>query len=1491
MKRILILSAFTLLATVCCMAGHQGIGAVRAFVENNGQMRTATGEVNSEVVYSTMSTGLNVQLRKSGFSYDCSQSQPDRSESLIERIDVDFINANPAVKINASNDQRALVHDYRSGVAKGTHSKCYSVVTYEGVYPGIDVRFSITDQKQVEYDIIVHPNGDLNNVKFRVQGPRSVEWDNGLVFGLTNGSVKETLPSVYIKETGEKIELTATLDHDILSFAAQIPDHQTLIIDPVPVLIWGTYYGGSEMELAEDVVYDVATGDVYMVGWTHSSTNIATSGAHQSTKSDTSDAYLARFDSTGQLIWATYYGGTLDDIFAGVCIDNGAIYTTGFSYSPSGIATPGTHQTVLNGLHDIIVARFTTDGVLDWCTYYGSSGSEEGVGVAITPSGKLIVAGITTSDSLGTIGSFGGTADNIVAEFTTDGQQLNWAAYLGGQGYEEAIDLAVMPGSGDIMLCGITGSQNGIASTTAWQNTFGGINDGFLARFNPNGTIKWSTYVGGVDYEWMNGLAIGPDEETYIVGYTESQQAIASGGTAQANYGGGGDGFLMRFNIDGVRAWGTYVGGRELDAAFECAVFQDECIVVGETSTQNDFYYNAPFGFQLRGLSDGFIRQYSSTDGLSEWSAYVGGSSTDRCTDIVTDNSDAYIVIGETNSEDFIATSGSHQEQYGGNQDAFIMRFGACITPQPEIKIDGSRCVDRNGSVYSTLYVPGNTYQWSFPSEAIILDGQDSNVVTVLWTVEGDYTFSVLETAPPGCDAKGSLSTRIFPELRPSAQSIDGRLEACEGDTIFLKAQDGLFNYHWTTGDSTQILAVTKSGFYQVFASDTMCEGLSDSVSVDIWPLPASDITGPTSICLNGTTTVDYTVTQSPAAQYLWTAPILGTAMGSISEPTLTVRWDTPGTDTLYVEIFGDHGCENIGFIEVVIGDSLKPNIASSDGVFEFCEGDDLMLIADPGYTTYLWSTGDTTQTIVITQEGTYFVEVSDDQCSGTSDPVVVTIVPAPSPTISGNNAVCRTEQDTAVYSVQSTAGSEYLWLQPSLGFIDGPDDANQVSIVWNAAGIDTVRVEELNATGCVGESELVVVVSEGTLVTISEDNGDLVADIINADEYRWLNEALQPISGASTQRYRPTAGGIYYVEVRVGGCWSRSAAYNYNGLSQTEMFSVSDVDFGSLPINVIVNASGGHVNEIIVVNLSPQDIALDSAALIGTGFDVPNQFPRLLKPGDTSRITVRFLPTEEREYVATVVIYFGSETGFSRMRGVGRQLAPDERITEVVLQPDRVEVAPGEQFDVILSIGTESPTITTAQQYEATMQWDARVLELISSPEVFFRTTGREDNYYTAKVPEGQRAPGQTQLIRIPFRAKLGEIDSTVLVFSGAIAFRWKDDTKAFPACRDSVVHVKICDDGGRRLITKRTFAQIVGIAPHPVDDRTNIFVDASGTMHCEVEIIDALGTVARHTDLGTVNGGRSSMSVDMSGLQSGPYIVRLNYGDGTTSRLVIRR
>ena len=180
------------------------------------------------------------------------------------------------------------------------------------------------------------------------------------------------------------------------------------------------------------------SGNVFISGSTASTSGIATPGSYQSTYGGgTDDVFLAKFNPSGSIQWASYFGGASDDqAYAIACDDSGSVYITGSTASTSGIATPGAYQvTNGGGARDTYIGKFSGAGAIQWASYFGGAATDFGVSV-VTLGRKVFVAGITNSTSaIATPGAYqaiygGGIQDAFLAEFSSTGA-IQWATYYG----------------------------------------------------------------------------------------------------------------------------------------------------------------------------------------------------------------------------------------------------------------------------------------------------------------------------------------------------------------------------------------------------------------------------------------------------------------------------------------------------------------------------------------------------------------------------------------------------------------------------------------------------------------------------------------------------------------------------------------------------------------------------------------------------------------------------------------------------------------------------------------------------------------------------------------------------------------------------------------------------------------------------------------------------------------------------------------------------
>ena len=214
------------------------------------------------------------------------------------------------------------------------------------------------------------------------------------------------------------------------------------------------------------------------------------------------------------------------------------------------------------------------------------------------------------------------------------------------------------------------------------------------------------------------------------------------------------------------------------------------------------------------------------------------------------------------------------------------------------------------------------------------------------------------------------------------------------------------------------------------------------------------------------------------------------------------------------------------------IGNNFNANITAG-GPTSFCQGGNVVLQSSPA-TTYLWSTGETTQEISVVNSGSYFVTATNaNGTSAVSNSIQVTVLPAPNAAISfsGASAIC----DGASVTLNSNLAASYLW----------SNAATTASIVVATPGDYSVTVTYTN--GCTSTSSPVTI-SNSTSPAVPQItyNGAFDLQSTVAVAYQWLLAGAE-IAGANSQFYTPTENGIYTVIVsNENGCTTVSLPYEW---------------------------------------------------------------------------------------------------------------------------------------------------------------------------------------------------------------------------------------------------------------------------------------------------------------------------------------------------------
>lgn len=324
--------------------------------------------------------------------------------------------------------------------------------------------------------------------------------------------------------------------------------------DAAGVRQWATYYGGSGIDSGRDVAVD-KQGNVYLAGQTQSTAGIA-SGGHQNTQGGATDAFLVKFNASGARLWATYYGGFGFEENSSVATDGqGNVYLAGRSEGYGNIASGGHQNNFGGGAYDAFLAKFNASGARLWATFYGGTKDDLGFSVATDVLGNVYLAGNTNSNNniaaAGHQMTLGGGlfGDAFLARFNAAGQR-QWGTYYGGASSESGGRVAT-DGQGNVYLAGASGSTDNIASG-GFQNTPGGTDDIFLAKFDASGARQWGTYYGAPPDDQAQAVATDPLGNIFVTGRTESSYSFASAGYQNIYGGGAWDAFLIKVDGDAI---------------------------------------------------------------------------------------------------------------------------------------------------------------------------------------------------------------------------------------------------------------------------------------------------------------------------------------------------------------------------------------------------------------------------------------------------------------------------------------------------------------------------------------------------------------------------------------------------------------------------------------------------------------------------------------------------------------------------------------------------------------------------------------------------------------------------------------------------------------------------------------------------------------------------------------------------------------------------
>jgi fibronectin type 3 domain-containing protein len=728
-----------------------------------------------------------------------------------------LLGSNPQAKVSGAAPLPAHTNYFLGNDPKKwrTDVRSYGKVQYQGVYPGVDLVY-YGNQNQLEYDFVVKPGADPEQIRLAYSGAEQVEVDGqgDLVLHTPGGDVRQHKPVVYQEVDGQRVPVAG--------------EYVLRDLTPQPPSLRGK--GEQSFPCAEDS--PLLPGEP----------GIRTDGGGGVAREVS--FRLAKYDRTRPLVidpvlsYGTYLGGSAADFGFGVAVDgNGYVYVTGYT-SSTDFPTTDSYQGDQTGADAFVVKLdLTQSGAasLLYATYLGGGGGDYGYGIAVDGDGNAYVTGSTSStDFPTTAGKYQGDPgdsgyDAFVVKLDPTGSgdaSLLYATYLGGNGNDFGFAITVGT-DGRAYVTGQTSSAD--FPTTAGKYQGGQVGDhAFMAKLDPTGsgtsTLLYSTYLRGNGTDVGLGIAVDSSGNAYVSGTTNSTDFPTTAGKYQGDPGDSDyDAFVVKLDPTGSGAasllYATYLGGNGQDLGRGIAVDGDGNVYVTGETLSTDFpttagkYQGDQSGF------DAFVVKLDPTgsgDASLLYATYLGGSGNDFPWGIAVDSSANAYVSGYTDSTDFPTTLSKYQGDQPG-RDAFVVKVDPTKTGAASLLystyLGGSNdsegrgiAVDKDGNAYVT----GTTYSTDFPTTAGKYQGDPG---------DGDGDVFVVKLAPVTPAAPTGLTATVVSETEIDLSwTHDGT--NVDHFEVYHKPQGGAYSLAGTTNASTvtfQDTGLTPGTLYYYF--------------------------------------------------------------------------------------------------------------------------------------------------------------------------------------------------------------------------------------------------------------------------------------------------------------------------------------------------------------------------------------------------------------------------------------------------------------------------------------------------------------------------------------------------------------------------------------------------------------------------------------------------------------------------------------------------
>jgi hypothetical protein len=575
---------------------------------------------------------------------------------------------------------------------------------------------------------------------------------------------------------------------------------QSVLSQSTPGWQWAKFAGGTGLDEAELPAVD-PSGNVFICG---KFSDTAWFGQTYLVSKGALDMYLAKYDSSGNFLWAQHAGSAMNAEGLSIASDHlGNVGVTGYykdSLKFTTLTLPG------NGSKEcLFVAMFDSTGALLWA-YHATGGNIRGKGIEFDPWGEVLVTG-HYEDSLvagSSVLPCAGLQNAFLMKISSAGQ-LQWATYAGGPYNAWASSVGVDPQGNSYI--------TGAFKDTAWFGSLPvvtyGLNDVFLGKCDPAGNWIWATHGGGSSDDYGNGIEV--DAYGFIAVTGSFFQTVNFPPAPPITTIGGKDGFVVYYNPDGNALWANGFGSAADDKGI--GVSTDAVGNVYVTGFVKGLASFGPIQKSSAGNDDMCIAKYNRT-GQILWAELAGGTANDYGKGIQVDMQGVAYVAGYFEGT---AQFGNTTLISKGSRESYVAKYHdgtPIIYLQPQGQ---NHCI--GDTFMLTIAAIGNGLTYAWYKDGTLIQNQIADTYTI-------YCPDTLPTGKYHCVVANLTGFAISDTALVNVYNYSDL--SLGYDTIYLSAMDyleldagggGDLHFHWSTGDTTQAIAYYGWEMYQHFSA------------------------------------------------------------------------------------------------------------------------------------------------------------------------------------------------------------------------------------------------------------------------------------------------------------------------------------------------------------------------------------------------------------------------------------------------------------------------------------------------------------------------------------------------------------------------------------------------------------------------------------------------------------------------------------------------